>query len=214
MRRPPAITAPLPLLALGLLAGCGSSSSDSSTATTAATARPTSSRHTPRGSSPWRPTSRPTRPTSRTTTRPTARASRAPWPTRSPISSASSPGQLGDRAVQLLLRAWPEGLRLRRQPDLDHARARAARRLLLPYYTAQPGGGRLEELLRGERHLARRPQGREIGVQIGTTSLDAVNDQIQPSASRRSSTTPTTSSPRSRRARSTRSWSTCPRPST
>ena len=55
----------------------------------------------------------------------------------------------------------------------------------------------------------------KIGVQVGTTSLDAVEPVIDAVASsRRSSTTPTTSCARSRRSRSTRSWSTCRRRST
>ena len=91
------------------------------------------------------------------------------------------PGQVDRRAVQRLLRAGPEGLRLRRQPDLDHAQAR--------------GGGRLlEPVLRRPSRRSWRSRTRtspsatsladfedaNIGVQIGTTSLDAVNEVIQP----------------------------------
>ena len=84
-------------------------------------------------------------------------------------------GRVDGRAVQLLLRARPEGLRLRRQPDLDHPEARRAGRLLVALLHGQPGGRRAEGLRRRRRDLARRPRRTPtIGVQIGTTSLDAV----------------------------------------
>ena len=75
--------------------------------------------------------------TSRTTTRPTARASRAPSPTRSPTSSAS-PRTRSKWIVEPFNSSYapgPEGLRLRRQPDLDHAEARRAGRLLVARIT-------------------------------------------------------------------------------
>ena len=100
-------------------------------------------------------------------------------------------------AVQLLLRAGPEGLRLRRQPDLDHPEARRSRSTSpRPYYTAEQAVVALKDSDAAERDLARRPRRTpSIGVQIGTTSLDAVNDgDPAVAASRRSSTTPTTSS--------------------
>ena len=51
----------------------------------------------------------------------------------------------------------------------------------------------------------------KLGVQVGTTSLDAVQASIKPTATRRSSTTPTTPCARSSQSASTRSSSTCRR---
>ena len=94
-----------------------------------------------------------------------------------------SEGQVDGRAVQLLLRARAQGLRLRRQPDLDHAGARKGRRLLGALLHGQPGGRRAEGLRRGEapRSLAELKD-TKIGVQIGTTSLEAVEEEIDPSS--------------------------------
>ena len=105
---------------------------------------------------------RPTRPTSRTTTRPTARASRAPSPTRSPTSSATTrPTSSGStEPFNSSYAPGPEGLRLRRQPDLDHAEARRAGRLLVALLRGRPGRRRAQGLRRGRRDLARRPPGR------------------------------------------------------
>ena len=75
---------------------------------------------------------------------------------RRPARLRQSRRQVDGRAVQLLLRAGPEGLRLRRQPDLDHAGARKGRRLLGSLLHGQPGGRRAQGLRRGERHVAGR----------------------------------------------------------
>ena len=87
------------------------------------------------------------------------------------------------RAVQRLLRPGAEGLRLRRQPDLDHAEARRAGRLLRALLRGRAGDRRAEGL-RARRRRPRSPTSPTptIGVQIGTTSLDAVNEEIQPSS--------------------------------
>ena len=53
-----------------------------------------------------------------------------------------------------------EGLRLRRQPDLDHAAARGAGRLLLALLRGEAGDRRAQGLRRRQRDLARRPRGR------------------------------------------------------
>ena len=142
------------LLAAALVAaGCGGDDDDSERhgaddglgelhARPAGDARATASSRSP-------PTAPRSRPTSRTTTRPTARASRAPSPTRSPTSSATtSRRRVGRGAVQLLLRAGAEGLRLRRQPDLDHAEARGAGRLLVALLRGRAGGRRAQGLRR------------------------------------------------------------------
>ena len=86
------------------------------------------------------------------------------------------------RALQLVLRARAQGLRLRRQPDLDHPEAGRAGRLLLAVLHGQPGDRGPEGLeLAAATSLAdladatiRRPD--------RTTSLDAVNASIQPSS--------------------------------
>ena len=88
------------------------------------------------GSSRSAPTTRPSRRGSpaarrragrgRSTTPPRARASSARSPTPSPkqLGFAEERGRLGLHAVQQVDRAGQEGLRLRHQPDLVHARAR------------------------------------------------------------------------------------------
>ena len=125
-------------------------------------------------------------------------------------------GQLDRGAVQRLLRA-----RARRTSTSTSTRSRSRRSasrqvdFSAPYYAANQAVVALKGSAARQRDLARRPRRTPtIGVQIGTTSLDAVNARSSRRPSRRSSTTPTTSSRRSRTARSTRSWSTSRRPST
>ena len=119
-------------------------------------------------------------------------------------------GQVDRRAVQRLLRAGREEVRLRHQPDLDHA-ASAAERVDFsePYYTAPQAVVALKGSDAADATSLADLADAQLGVQIGTTSLDAVDgdDQARRS-SRRCSTTPTTPSARSSRARSTRSSST------
>ena len=65
------------------------------------------------------------------------------------------------RAVQLLLRAGPEELRLRRQPDLDHPEARRRRvDFSAPVLHGAAGGGRAKGST-PRRPVARRPEGRQ-----------------------------------------------------
>ena len=93
------------------------------------------------------------------------------------------PDQVDDRALQLLLRAGAEGLRLRRQRDLDHAGARKGGRFL--------GARTTPPIRRSSRRRAPSPPKRKsladledakIGVQISTTSQEAVEEQIDPSS--------------------------------
>ena len=49
-----------------------------------------------------------------------------------------------------------------------------------PLLHGEPGGCRPEGLRRGQRDLSGRPEGGKIGVQIGTTSLDGVEEKIEP----------------------------------
>ena len=86
------------------------------------------------------------------------------------------------RAVQLLLCAGREEVRLRHQPDLDHARS-AQKRVDFsdPYFEAPQAVIAPAGLagVRTRRRLAAL-QDAKIGVQVGTTSLDAVNATIKP----------------------------------
>ena len=163
----------------------------------APTASRANSRRRSKESSRSRPTSPPTRRTSRTTTRPTARASRARSPTRSPTSSASRQDQVEWTVVPFnsSYAPGPEGLRLRRQPDLDHADAREGRRLLGAVLHGQPGGRRAEGLRRREGDLARRPEGAtDRRPDRHHQPRRRQRDDPADARSRRSSTTPTTSS--------------------
>ena len=113
------------------------------------------------------------------------------------LGFSKRPGRLDGRAVQLLLRARAEGLRLRRQPDLDHADARQGGRLLgAVLHGARRRSSRSRRLRRGQRDLARRPEGRQDRRpdRHDQPRRRRRGDQADRS-SRRSSTTPTTSSP-------------------
>ena len=110
----------------------------------------------------------------------------------------------------------PEEVRLRHQPDLDHAQARRARRLLRRRTTRRrrPSSRSKDSPAASATSLADLKDAK-LGVQVGTTSLDAVERRRSSRrASRRCSTTPTTPCARSRPSRSTRSSSTCRPPST
>ena len=87
------------------------------------------------------------------------------------------------RAVRLLLRAGPEELRLRRQRDLDHA-GRAKRRSTsrLPYYTANQAVVALKGSEAAKAKSLADLKDTKIGVQINTTSLAAVDEEIEPSS--------------------------------
>ena len=74
-----------------------------------------------------------------------------------------------------------------------------------PYYTANQAVVALKDSDAAKATSFADLKETTIGVQVGTTSFDAVNEVIDPSADPRSSTTPTTWSTRSRTARSTRS---------
>ena len=120
----------------------------------------------------------------------------------------------GSSSLQLLLRPRAEELRLRRQPDLDHAEARRGRSTSRAVLRGQAGRGRAEGLRRRLRDLAGRPGRREHrrpdrdhqprGRRVARS---------HPRATRRSSTPRTTSSRRSRTSRSTSSSSTSRPPS-
>ena len=86
------------------------------------------------------------------------------------------------RAVQLLLCARPEEVRLRHQPDLDHAEAGRARRLLRAYYTAPQAVLALKSSPAASASSLADLADAKLGVQVGTTSLDAVNEVIKPSS--------------------------------
>ena len=107
-------------------------------------------------------------------------------------------GRVDGRAVQLLLRARAEGLRLRHQPDLDHADARQAGRLLRAVLHGQPGGRRAARTpTPRRRNLAGGPEGRQ-DRRPDRHHQPRSGQRRDPArrASRRSSTPPTTSSPR------------------
>ena len=114
--------------------------------------------------------------------------------------------ELGDGAVQLVVQAGRQGLRLRHQPDLDHARARRGRRLLRRLLLRQPGRDRAGGHRRRRSHDPSADLAAyKLGAQTGTTSLTAIRDDIKPTTSRRSSRTPTPPSRRCSTTRSTRS---------
>ena len=107
--------------------------------------------------------------------------SRAPSRTRSPTSSAStartSTGS-SSRSTPPMPRA--EGLRLRRQPDLDHPEARRAGRLLVLLLHRHQAVVAAKDSEAAKATSLDDLKGATIGVQIGTTSLDAVDAEIAP----------------------------------
>ena len=109
----------------------------------------------------------------------------------------------------------PEGLRLRRQRDLDHAGARKGGRLLGAVLHGQPGDRRAEGLRRGQGdHRSPNSRTPRSASRSAPPASKRSKTRSTPERNRRSSTAPTTSSRRSRTARSTRSSSTCRRRST
>ncbi len=124
-------------------------------------------------------------------------------------------GHLDRRALQLELRARREEVRLRHQPGLDQPLPRQGRRLLGPLLHDPPGRARAQGLPLRHRHLGRRPQGRahrRAGRHHQPRRGQRGDRPVHPAArlqrlQRRR--------PRPQvRIRSTRSWSTSPRPST
>jgi polar amino acid transport system substrate-binding protein len=91
-------------------------------------------------------------------------------------------GEVDDRAVQLLLRARAEEVRLRRQPDLDHAGAGQAGRPHDAVLHRPAGARRADVLRRAKATTLAAVADAKLGVQIGTTSLDAVQQVVKPSA--------------------------------
>ena len=123
-------------------------------------------------------------------------------------------GQVDHGAVQRLLCARAEEVRLRHQPDLHHAAARRARGLLGAVLHRAAGGDRLEVLRRRARGGPRGPEGRPARRRrSGRRASRRSSRRSRPSTTRRCSTTPTTRCARSRPSAWTRSSSTCRRPS-
>ena len=120
---------------------------------------------------------------------------------RRPARLQRGRGRVGRGAVQLLLRA-----RARRTSTSTSTRSRSRRSApsrstsRSPYYTAKQAVVALKDSDAADATSLADLADAEIGVQIGTTSLDAVEESIEPTTSRRSSTPPTTSSRRSRTA--------------
>ena len=116
------------------------------------------------------------------------------------------------RAVQLHLRSRREEVRLRHQPGVDQPAARQKQvDFSTPYYTTPQGGAGRQGL-----HVRRRPRrfadlsDAQIGVQVGTTSLDAVNEVIEAQqAAARLQRLQRRGPGAQVAARWTRSWSTC-----
>ena len=100
--------------------------------------------------------------------------------------------------VQLVVRAGAQEVRLRHQPDLDHAEARRRRSTSpSPYYTAPQAVLALKGSPVASATSLADLKDAKIGVQVGTTSLTPVQDVDQARrSSRRCSTTPTTPSAR------------------
>ena len=88
---------------------------------------------------------------------------------------------VGQGAVQQVLRARAEGLRLRHQPDLDHAR-RGPRSSTSPTATTRPSQAviALKGTAGAEATSLDDLKGLRLGAQTGTTSLTAIRDVIQP----------------------------------
>ena len=100
---------------------------------------------------------------------------------RRPARLPQVQGGLDGRAVQRLLRAWAEGLRLRRQPDLDHPGPLEQVDFSAPYYTANQAVVALKDSDAAKATSLGDLKETTIGVQVGTTSFDAVNEVIDPS---------------------------------
>ena len=129
-------------------------------------------------------------------TRRPARASRARPPTRSPSSSASprtrSPGSRSP--FNKSFAPGPKDFDIFINQVSFNERARRERRPVRGLLLRQPDRGR-----HGGQRVRRRDdphgaEGRELGAQVGTTSLATIEDVIQPTAERSSTTPPTTRS--------------------
>ena len=148
------------------------------------TARPTSSRRSRRTRSRSRPTIRPSRPTSRTTTRPTARASSPRSPTRSPRSSGFTEDQV-EWVVEPFNRSYAPGPK---DYDFDinqisiTAKRAEAVDFSSPYYEAKQAVVALKDSPIADATSLADVADADIGAQIGTTSLDAIETVIQPSS--------------------------------
>ena len=91
-------------------------------------------------------------------------------------------GEVGLRAVQPLVRARPEAVRLRHQPDLVHAGAREGRLVQLLVLRREPGARRAQGHADLEgAHGRRACEPYKLGAQLGTTSYTYINDTIKPS---------------------------------
>ena len=102
-------------------------------------------------------------------------------------------GRVDVHAVQQVVRAGQEGLRLRHQPDLVHARARQGRRLQRLVLRREPGGRRPARARRSRsaKSLAGL-QELKLGAQLGTTSYDCDHERRSSRPASRRSTTRTT----------------------
>ena len=119
-------------------------------------------------------------------------------------------GDVGEGAVQQLLQAGRQELRLRHQPDLDHPERAEVVDFSDGYYDAAQAVVALKGTAGADATSLADLKGLRLGAQTGTTSLTAIRDVIQPDARTRwSSRTPTPPSRRCRTTRSTRSWPTC-----
>ena len=98
------------------------------------------------------------------------------------LGFSAEPGQVDRRAVRQLIRAGPEVVRLRHQRDLDHAPAREGRRLLDAVLHEPAGDHRRDGVAHAHATSLAAFAVAKFGVQIGTTSLAAVNAEIKPTA--------------------------------
>ena len=90
-------------------------------------------------------------------------------------------GHLDGRAVQQVLRPRRQGLRLRHQPDLDHARsAQKAVDFSNGYYTVNQAVVALKDSPIADATTLAELQAAKLGAQVGTTSLDFITDVVQP----------------------------------
>ena len=177
------------LTAALFLVACGSDDSSSSKpaakATTAADActqgqpQDEDARHAHRRA----PTSRPTRRTSRTTTRPTARASRAPSRTRSPTKLGFAKDEVKWTVVPFNSSYAPGPKKFDfdvNQISITPKRAEARRLLRAVLHGAAGAGRRPRAPTLASATVLADVQDAKIGVQVGTTSLDAVKEVIKP----------------------------------
>jgi polar amino acid transport system substrate-binding protein len=184
MHRPPAITAPIAVLAVGLLAGCGSSSSDSSTQTTAANCKADQLQTHTQGQLTVA-TDKPAYPPYFENDDPTNgkgfesavayavadqlgfEKSQVNWVTE-PFNSSYAPGPKDFDFDVNEISITPA-----REQHVDFS---------APYYTANQAVVAAKGSSAASATSLADLQDATIGVQIGTTSLDAVNAQIQPSS--------------------------------